>query len=277
MEISLGSRRTAFTLLAAAGVFSISSAALAQNAPPPDYSQPPPGYQQQPPPGYQQPPPGYQQQPPPGYQQQPPPAGYQQPPAAYAPPPGYAAPPAPPTPQHTGFYLRIHIGPGYGKMSATDGYGTAFSGGGLSFGLAFGGSVAPNFIIFGNLFGMGLSDPDLELNGQSAGSTSNLTTTIAGIGPGVAYYFQPINMYISGTIGVMEFQGSNSSSGGTSYNSNAGWGFQGMVGKEWWVTPTWGLGVAGEILAAGGMADKDNSAIKWSGDTFSIVFSATYN
>src|SRR5215467_8259321 len=129
MDIFLGTRRTAFTLLAAAGVFSISSAALAQNAPPPDYNQPPPGYQA-PPPGYQQ----QQPPPPPAGYQQPPPAGYQQPPAAYAPPPGYGAPPAPPPPQHQGFYLRIHLGGGYGHMSASDSYGTAFSGGGVSFG-----------------------------------------------------------------------------------------------------------------------------------------------
>jgi len=271
MDIFLGSRRTAFMLLATAGVFSISSAALAQNAPPPDNSQPPPGYQA-PPPGYQQ-----QQPPPPaGYQQQPPP-GYQQPPAAYAPPPGYGAPAAPPPPQHTGFYLRIHIGGGYGSMSASDAYQTGFSGAGASFGIALGGSIAPNFAIFGNLFGMALSDPDLQLNGSSQGSQSGLTTTIAGIGPGAAYYFQPVNLYISGTLGLMQFQGSNSNSGGTSYNSKTGYGFQGMVGKEWWVTPTWGLGVAGELIVAGGMADKNDSSIKWSGTTVSVVFSATYN
>src|SRR5262245_34779132 len=157
-----GLRPTALALLVAGGL-GVSSAAFAQTAPPPAepppaYNQPPPGYQQ-PPPGYQnQPPPGYQQ-PPPGYQNQPPP-GYQQPPAAYSPPPGYAPPPPPPQNVHDGFYLRLHIGGAYAHMSANDAYGTAFLGGGASFGLAIGATIAPNLIIFGNLFGVGLADPD---------------------------------------------------------------------------------------------------------------------
>jgi hypothetical protein len=275
MDIFLGSRRTALTLIAAVGALSISSAALAQTAPPPqDYQQPPPGYQQQPPPGYQQ------QQPPPGYQQQQPPPGYQQgqpPPAAYAPPPGYAPAYAPPAPQHSGFYMRLHLGGGYAHMGGTDANGDeqAFVGGGGSFGIALGGTIAPNLVIFGNLFGMFLSDPDVEFNGTKTGSVTG-TTTISGIGPGVAYYFQPINLYISGTLAFTQFQAADSN-GNTVFESNTGYGFQGMVGKEWWVSQTWGIGIAGEILYAGGMKDKNDSTIKWAGTTFSLAFSATYN
>jgi hypothetical protein len=262
------SARTASALLAVTGVLSVSAAAVAQTQPPPqDYNQPPPGYQQ-PPPDYQQ----QQQQPPPGYQQQ------QPPPAAYAPPPGYAPAYAPPPPNvHDGFYLRLHLGGGYAHMGGTDAAGDelAFVGGGGSFGLAVGATIAPNLIIFGNLFGMALSDPDVEFNGAAQGGVSG-TTTIGGIGPGIAYYFQPVNIYISGTVAAMQFNASDSN-GNTQYESNIGYGFQGMVGKEWWVSQDWGIGIAAEILAAGGMKDKDDPTIKWSGTTFSLAFSATYN
>jgi hypothetical protein len=260
-----GFRRTALALLVAGG-FGVSSAALAQTAPPP----------QEAPPAYNQPPPGYEQEPPPGYQQQPPP-GYQQPPAAYAPPPGYAPPPPPPQNLHDGFYLRLHIGGGYAHMGGTDASGTevAFVGGGGTFGVAFGGTVLPNLIIFGNLFGTTLSDPDIEVNGTPYGSASG-TTTLVGIGPGVAYYFDPYNVYISGTVAAMQFQ-ADDSNGVNQYRSETGFGFQGMVGKEWWVSQDWGIGLAAEVLAAGGMKDKNDPTIKWGGTAFSLVFSATYN
>jgi hypothetical protein len=268
-----GLPRTALALLVAGGL-GVSSAAFAQNAPPPQ--EPPPAYNQ-PPPGYQQqPPPGYQQQPPPGYQQQPPP-GYQPPPAAYAPPPGYAPPQPPPQNLHDGFYLRLHIGAGYGHMSANDSYGTAFMGGGASFGVAIGGTVAPNLVIFGNLFGIALADPDVELMGAPAGTATNTTTTISGIGPGLAYYFDPYNVYISGTIAATVFQASDSSNSSNHYDSDVGFGFQGMVGKEWWVSQDWGIGIAAEVLAATGMKDKVDPSVKWGGTSFALVFSATYN
>jgi hypothetical protein len=251
--------------LLASGIGSGSSIAMAQTAPPPqDY--------QQPPPGYQAPPPGYQQQPPPGYQQPPPP------PQAYAPPPGYApAYAAAPDHVHDGFYLRLHIGGGYAHMGGTDANGdeVAFVGAGGSFGVALGGTVAPNFIIFGNLFGVSLSDPDIQFNGTKTGTASG-TTTLAGIGPGVAYYFQPINMYLSGTVAAMWFS-ADDSNGNSAYSSDTGFGFQGMVGKEWWVSQDWGIGLAGEVLFSGAMKDKVDPTIKWGGTSFGLAFSATYN
>jgi hypothetical protein len=163
-------------------------------------------------------------------------------------------------------------------MGGTDAYGVeaAFVGGGGSFGVALGGAVMPNLIIFGNLFGMTLTDPDFEIAGTPYGSVSG-TTSFFGIGPGLAYYFDPYNVYISGTVAAMQFSANDSTTNATPYESEVGFGFQGMVGKEWWVTQDWGIGIAGEIIAATGMKDKNDPTIKWGGNTFSLVFSATYN
>jgi hypothetical protein len=265
-------RRTASMLLAT-GALGIAATATAQTAPPeqaappPGYNQPPPGYNQPPPADNQQPPPGYYQQPPPGYQQQPPP-GYYPPPVAYAPPPPQT---------HKGFFLRLHAGAGYGHMGGTDSFGdeVAFVGGGGTFGIAAGGTVAPNFVIFGNLFGMFLSDPNYEFNGVPQNGTSG-TTTIGGIGPGAAYFFQPINLYISATIAATFFQAQDAD-GTNVYESDTGYGAQLMVGKEWWISQNWGIGLAGELIQAGGMKDKFDPTIKWGGTAFSLVFSATCN
>ena len=110
--------------------------ATGRRYPPPGY--PPAGY---PPPGY--PPPGY---PPPGY----PPPGYAPPPAGgypYAPPPRHAAPGFQ---THDGVYLRLQLGAGYTRMSASQGGDSAvISGGSASIGLAVGGAVTDNLIIYG--------------------------------------------------------------------------------------------------------------------------------
>ena len=96
---------------------------------------------------------------------------------------------------------------------------------------------------------------------------------MGGFGAGVVYYFQPINLYLSGAIAAVNLE-SQDSTGNTTYQSNFGPGFQGMVGKEWWVSPHWGLGVAGEFVAAT-MKDKNDSSIRWDSTSFSIAFSAT--
>ncbi len=109
----LGVMRSLMVGLVTTSVLTATTAAFAQQQPPPGYGQqpPPPGYgQQPPPPGYQQPPPG-QQPPPPGYGQ--PPPGQQPPPPGYGqpPPPGYGQPPPPgygqypPPPQDAGWEL----------------------------------------------------------------------------------------------------------------------------------------------------------------------------
>lgn len=48
-----------------------------------------------------------------------------------------------------------------------------------------------------------------------------------------------------------------------------------MVGKEWWVSDNWGLGVAANFMV-GSMKDKDYDT-RWTGLSTSILFSATYN
>jgi hypothetical protein len=60
------------------------------------------------------------------------------------------------------------------------------------------------------------------------------------------------------------------------YQTRDGIGIQLMVGKEWWISQDWGIGVAGEFIGAS-MKDKNDSSVTWSADAFSILVSATYN
>ena len=226
---------------------------LAQYASP-NYGPPPPGYGSPPPP----PPPGY------GY---PPPRRY-----------GYGRPVyQQPMYQHDGFYLHLDIGYGYTSLSANypDGKMT-ISGGSLAFGIAAGGVIAPNLILFGTFYGNVISDPDVSYGGVPSADGYGTDASVYGLGAGLAYYLMPVNVYFSGAIAATWLKVEDSYYADTYLETNTGIGFQGKVGKEWWVWPGWGLGVAGQLtLASMRSSDFDNT--RWTGASFSILFSATYN
>jgi hypothetical protein len=243
-------------------------------APPPAYAPPPPAYA--PPPPYA-PPPGYPSPgypPPPAY---PPPSYWQRPPygAAYqpvpAPPPGFET--------HDGFFLRLHLGGGFTSISGSNGAGATarLSGGSLSIGVALGGAITQDLIIFGAVAGTIISDPTLTLNGVQGpyGSTSGSSASVGGTGAGLAYYLEPVNVYLSGALMLVTFELDDANNKAI-YQSKTGVGFQGIVGKEWWVSTNWGLGLAGEIYVAT-MKDKTDPNTNWTSSAFSLLFSATYN
>jgi hypothetical protein len=273
--------------------------AQAQTQPPPEAAQPqayppaqqpPPGYAPPPAQGYPPPPAGYAQPgyapPPAGYPPQP---GYQQPgyppPQGYPPPPPYAQVRAPGAETHDGFYLRLQLGGGYTRMSASaGGISQKISGGAVGFDLALGGSVTPNLVIFGALLASSISDPTVTYNGVSSTAT-NYTASLSGIGAGAAYYLIPANVYFSGTLLATTLSWrENSDDPGvddTSYSTELGFGFEGLVGKEWWVSDNWGLGAAAQLIVA---SMKDKSALdvggpvpRWNALAFSLLFSATFN
>ncbi|MFL5307720.1 MAG: hypothetical protein ACJ8F1_21050 [Polyangia bacterium] len=236
--------------------------------PPADYGTPP-GYNPQAAPGYPPPPPPAY--PPPAYP--PPPYG---PRSAYPPPPGYGGYPPPyavgsPGNIHDGFFLRLHLGGGFTDIK---GNGLEISGGSVSLGVALGGALAENLILFGNFFLSVADTPDVKGSGPTF--TSSGSATLGGFGVGLTYYFMPVNVYLSGALAGMIFEMDNSD-GSKLYSSNFGLGFQGMVGKEWWVSPEWGLGVAAELTVASMKDENDSSNITWSGSSFSLVFSSTFN
>lgn len=223
--------------------------------------------------GYPPPPPGY---PPPRYY--PPFNPYQG--NGYGPPPPY--PPygyvrVPPPNVHDGLYLRLHLGFGYTNLKRTgsEGEEMRISGSSVSLGVAIGGTIAPNLIVFGSFIATLAEQPDVTGVGESA-ATSSGSAGIFGLGVGMAYYVQPMNIYLSGTIAGTQVDLSDAN-GDSVYDSKFGIGFQGLVGKEWWVSSEWGLGIAAEVILAGSMKDKTDSSVSWTASAFNVLFSATCN
>ena len=245
----------------------------AGNPPPPAAYPPANGY---PPPAAYPPPGGY---PPPGY---PPPPAYPAPgypPGRYYPAP-YAQARAPGAENHDGVYLRLQLGIGYTSMSASmNGTDVSVAGAGPGFGIAVGGAVNSHLIIYGTVIDSEASDPEVKVNGQSQGSTNNGTSAgVVGIGAGLAYYLDS-NLFFAGSLLASRLV-VDDSNGNSLGKSEWGFTFEGLLGKEWWVSDNWGLGVSGQLLLG---AMKDHATIAgeavptWTLAAFSVLFSATYN
>jgi hypothetical protein len=180
---------------------------------------------------------------------------------------------------HDGFFLRFLAGGGPGQLVVDDVLGsemTLKSNAGGVFHFQIGGAVKENLILFADLGGFAMTDPDLEYAGSTA-SSNDLDVTASGIGGGVSYYFMPANVYVSGSVlasvNSMTFDGEDSESewGPSLFLS---------VGKEWWVGNRWGLGVAA-LLELGRTKDKRDPTTSEQPDIttrmFGLAFSATMN
>lgn len=219
-------------------------------------------------PNYGPPPPGYGSPPPP------PPPGYYPPPRHY----GYGRPVyQAPAYMHDGFYLHLDLGYGYTSFSANyTGQKMTISGGSVAYGIAAGGVIAPNLILFGTFYGNTISDPDVSYGGVPSNDGNGTDASVYSLGAGLAYYLMPVNVYFSFALSATWLKVEDSYYADTYLETNTGLGFQGKVGKEWWVWPGWGMGVAGQLTVAS-MKSSDFDNVRWTGTSFSVLFSATFN
>ena len=201
--------------------------------------------------------------------------------AQSAPPPG---PPPPagqpyyvqmnPTAQtHDGFYLRFLLGPaGFATGTSYAGNDLSVKGGGGGFSLAMGAALSPGLIIYGEVFDDIAVGPTLTVNGDSGTADTDVSAGVVGFGPGIAHYF-PSNMYISATLAFAKLTVQRN--GDQVADSDVGIGVSGAIGKEWWVSDQWGLGLAGQLFL-GSIPDGGADA-RWSTAGAMIALSATCN
>ena len=178
---------------------------------------------------------------------------------------------------HKGFFLRLSLGPGggsiNGKQDASGVDDVAFSGLGMASDIAIGASIVPNLALHLDLFfswvldasgeGGPYDDRDYEFDGD---------VQLQGTGLGLTYHIMPINLYLSaaGGLGSVAWEQSE----GTRSSTRLGFATNVLVGKEWWVDPQWGIGLAGQFIfisANDSLYDHVNAM------SFNVLFSATYN
>lgn len=183
---------------------------------------------------------------------------------------------------HDGFFMRLDVGLGYLSASENVAGGTAtYSGTGLSWGAAFGGVIAPNLILFGQLLGTTVWDPSFRFTGSYPERLVDYSMSMFGIGPGMAFYFMPLNAFVSGTLLVTRLSFTDELYDVSAGDTDLGFGLAVTGGKEWWVSPHWGIGLAARLYF-GAMDDHpryDDFVYDTRLDAlaFSLLFTATYN
>ncbi len=175
--------------------------------------------------------------------------------------------------RHRGLLLRPDLGFGYMAISEPTSQGDLkLSGVAAFFGVAIGGAVSEDVAVAFHLYDGVISNPTATLAGQAT-STSGTTAVMVGFGPELTYYFTPSNVYLSATLAVTRL---SLEVNGTKADSNYGFGAQLGVGKEWWVSDHWGLGLVGR-LSLSSNEDQGTNAPTLSTWGLGLAFSATYN
>ena len=201
------------------------------------------------------------------------------------PEPGPILPPRPESPpaplqadktihRHFGFFVRFDLGAGYGYgYENLPGVGTlSVAGLAGTAGASIGGAVIENTVLAVHVYDVVLVNPTVRLGTRSA-STSDTSYWLFAVGPSVTQYLMPANIYLSGTVAVTRLSATIS---GTTTDFSTGYGFRAAIGKEWWVSDHWGLGLSGHLTFSSNK-DNGNNAPTISSWFYGLSFSATYN
>lgn len=189
--------------------------------------------------------------------------------------------------QHDGFFLRIVPGFGYSQISESlpddmlpeQNKGKdflSFSGGfTVANSIQIGGAVSDNVIIFGESGAVSVTNPSVKVFDEEVDDPGDIKILFGGVGPGITYYFMPANIYLSASI-LAHIASVDLEDTILDSDSNIGFGFNFMAGKEWWAGEQWGLGVS-LYFRYGSQTDKDVEDLTISGYSFGALFSATFN
>jgi hypothetical protein len=166
-------------------------------------------------------------------------------------PPGYVQPVEPVMPPgayvHDGLYLRLSLGVGglaavEGGRQGVAGDDLTIAGGGFVHSFALGGFLTPHLAIHADLFGASAVHPAIDVNGVTVHRID--AAAVQAVGGGLTAY-TPNNVYFTGALGfamgwaVDDF---------VELESDVGVAANFMIGKEWWVGPGWGVGIAGQVI-----------------------------
>jgi hypothetical protein len=186
--------------------------------------------------------------------------------------------------QHKGFYLSMGLGPVFGKVTDDvneNGYKYTMdmSGTGFLFDFKIGGAIKENLILHATIISNTMSGPNITIsNGTSTKASDNVNVGEAMFGAGLTYYLVPGNVLLSGSLGIGNFSIMDNTNSENNVSTQRGFSMQLKVGKEWWISKKWGLGVGltyGKTSLTnepgGGLTEKMNS------NRFGILFNASLN
>ena len=146
--------------------------------------------------------------------------------------------------------------------------------------MAVGATVWKGLAVHATYFGGLAFRPKVTQGGTPAESSRSTSFSVLGLGPGVTYHFQPLNVYVSYSAGagwsVLRFYEHKVDVPAGA--SNPGFANELMIGKEWWVMRDLAIGAAAQGIYArvfdrGG----DSANLKFNGFGAALLLSATYH
>jgi hypothetical protein len=173
--------------------------------------------------------------------------------------------------EHSGFFSRTFWGFGYGRAICSvtsDVYAHGFA---MGHDIAIGGSPIRNLAITFNLFGA----DQLYMKSEPVGGTGMLFSLAAGVG--ITYHFMPVNIYLAGAFGV----GFHAYGTWDTFDfdvSYPGFAMEFLVGKEWWTSKDWGVGIALQLVYMH-LWDEDifGNGFRWNDVSILFGMTATFN
>lgn len=146
--------------------------------------------------------------------------------------------------RHDGFLLRVQLGGVYSQAKTrTADARLHVYGGALQWNFGLGGALNEHWLLFGDFFGSITLTASARQGGNGlAGALPSLNLFSAGLGPGVAYYFMPSNVFLAASFGLG--YASLGDEVGMLDETGVGFASQMQLGKEWWLGYAWALGAA---------------------------------
>lgn len=172
---------------------------------------------------------------------------------------------------HDGVLVRLRFGPAYGSVSGEKNASRLeIRGPGLLLDVAVGGAITQNIALHGSFVLHGQIDPSISMFSAS----DNMNNNLFGLVGGISYYILPWNIFVSAEAGFARMA-LEDSGGQTIAGTSPGFLGQTSIGKEWWISSNWGLGISG-VFNVGILPGKgDDPLFTWFGG--SLALSATYN
>ena len=173
-----------------------------------------------------------------------------------------------------GFFLRMAIGGGHASTKVEEGPAALeFHGPSGTFDVSIGAVVAKNLAIHGTLGGWGLAEPTVEIAGLGGEEADDTFVALSMVGGGLTYWFGESNAYVTASAGFGEL---TFDVDGDDEDSDTGFATEVGIGKEWWVSGRWGLGV--QVSGAYHSIPPDNDFnTNFKGTSFAVKFTATLN
>jgi len=192
--------------------------------------------------------------------------------------------------QHDGFYLSMSGGPVFGKVTddvssfnGTSAYAVDFIGTGGAFDFKIGGAIRENLILHATIISNAISAPKIETTRSNSFTSVKAPDTfsigeVMLYGVGMTYYVMPSNILVSGSLGIGKYTLTDTKDDSQNLSTDGGFSLQLKLGKEWWVSKNWGLGVSLTYGSTNVTNEPQNGEKEnLSSNRFGILFNTTFN